>query len=276
MSIETLRINSTNPCLILFLLDQSGSMQGGFGADYNTSKAEALANAVNETIHNIGLKCVDSGGTIKDRFEVAVMGYGTGLGNGVSSAYLGELDGRWVVPISELFEKPYTYNDDEAPIWIEPTWGGLTPMTRAFQQAYDLCSDWISYGNHINCHPPLIINITDGEATDSGWGSKKLITAVNQIKSLGTEYGNPFIFNIHISYTNEDQVLFPNSIEDVNSRISDTNASLLYELSSHLNEKMVNIGSTKGYKLDLNSKGFIFNGNSSDLINFLNIGSSPV
>ena len=109
MSIETLRINSTNPCLILFLLDQSGSMQGGFGADYNTSKAEALANAVNETIHNIGLKCVDSGGVIKDRFEVAVMGYGTGLGNGVSSAYLGELDGRWVVPISELFEKPYSF-----------------------------------------------------------------------------------------------------------------------------------------------------------------------
>ena len=204
------------------------------------------------------------------------MGYGTGLGNGVSSAYLGELDGRWVVPISELFEKPYTYSDDEAPIWIEPTWGGLTPMTRAFQQAYDLCSDWINYGNHINCHPPLIINITDGEATDSGWRAKKLITAVDQIKSLSTEYGNPFIFNIHISYTNEDQVLFPNSIEDVNSKISDSNASLLYELSSHLNEKMVNIGSTKGYKLDLDSKGFIFNGNSSDLINFLNIGSSPV
>ena len=54
MSIDTLRINTTNPCLILFLLDQSGSMMDPFGVDDSLRKHDALADAVNETIHNIG------------------------------------------------------------------------------------------------------------------------------------------------------------------------------------------------------------------------------
>ena len=70
MSIDTLRINTTNPCLILFLLDQSGSMNEEFGVNNNMRKADALADAVNETIHNIGLKCISTKGIIRDRFEI--------------------------------------------------------------------------------------------------------------------------------------------------------------------------------------------------------------
>ena len=55
----------------------------------------------------------------------------------------------------------------------------------------------------------------------------------------------------------------------------DPYATLLFNNSSTLNSKMIKIGNTKGYTLNKNSKGFIFNGNSSDLVNFLNIGSSP-
>ena len=57
--------------------------------------------------------------------------------------------------------------------------------------------------------------------------------------------------------------------------VNDSFATLLFNMSSDLNPKMIETGNTKGYTLSQGSRGFIFNGHSSDLINFLNIGSSP-
>jgi hypothetical protein len=271
MNLEALRINTTNPCLILFLLDQSGSMSETFGGDDSTPKDEALANAVNETIHNIGLKCISGQGEIRNRFEISVIGYGKD--GKVNSAFEGNLKGKWVVKISDIFNNPYKYDDesDGAPIWISPVSSYATPMAEAFRNAYDLCNDWINYENHVDCHPPIIINISDGQPTDGGRDFTKLKTIVNQIKSLKTNYGNTYVFNVHISSLLHDKVLFPNSIESIES----TYAKLLFNLSSKLNSKMLDIGVSRGYNIDSNSRGFIFNGNSSDLINFLNIGSSP-
>lgn len=270
MSMDTLRINTTNPCLILFLLDQSGSMGERFGANTDIDKADALANAVNETIHNIGLKCISSNGNIKDRFEIAVIGYGAP--GGVQSAYEGNLSGRWAVPISDLFNNPLEYHEDDgAPLWIKPISGYATPMKEAFQNANDLCNDWINYGNHHDCHPPIIINITDGMATDSGMSDRKLIKVCDALHSLSTDHGNSYVFNIHISSSRRDQIIFPDNVDNC----EDSFANLLFNMSSKLNSKMIEIGNVKGYTLTENTRGFIFNGNSSDLINFLNIGSSP-
>jgi hypothetical protein len=270
MSIDTLRINTTNPCLILFLLDQSGSMAEEFGVNTNMTKADALADAVNETIHNIGLKCISSNGNIRDRFEIVAMGYGAS--NHIDSAYMGDLSDRWVVSISELFNKPLDYNEEDgAPIWINAVAGSATPMTEAFRNAYDLCRDWIDYGTHHDCHPPIIINITDGQPTDSGRNDKDLIKTIDSMRELSTDHGNIYIFNIHISDSPQDQILFPDNMDSYN----DPHAKLLFNISSTLNTKMIEIGNTKGYTLSDNSRGFIFNGNSSDLVNFLNIGSSP-
>ena len=58
--------------------------------------------------------------------------------------------------------------------------------------------------------------------------------------------------------------------------VDDSYARILFDISSKLNTKMINMGNKKGYTLNDESKGFIFNGTSSDLINFLNIGSDPV
>ena len=243
MSIDTLRINTTNPCLILFLLDQSGSMAEEFGANTAMTKSRALADAVNETIHNIGLKCISSNGNIRDRFEIVAMGYGAS--NHIDSAYMGDLSDRWVVSISELFNKPLDYNaDDGAPIWIKSIAGTVTPMTEAFHNAYDLCNDWINYSNHHDCHPPIVINITDGQATDSGIGHRKLNKAIDSVRDLRTDHGNIYIFNIHISESQSDQILFPDKMDSYD----DPYATLLFNNSSTLNSKMIKIGNTKGCK----------------------------
>ena len=124
-------------------------------------------------------------------------------------------------------------------------------------------------GNHRECHPPIIINITDGEATDAGNNYQDLINEVNELKQLRTNYGLVNILNIHISGKIADRVLFPNEVSHLNNKFS----KLLFDMSTHLNENMVRIALQKGYNIPNNAKGYIYNGNAVDLINFLNIGT---
>ena len=66
--------------------------------------------------------------------------------------------------------------------WISPKAQGNTPMAKAFENAKRICSDWINWGNHFDCHPPIILNITDGEATDGQYGNQNIWNEINQIK----------------------------------------------------------------------------------------------
>ena len=66
-----------------------------------------------------------------------------------------------------------------------------------------------------------------------------------------------------------DRVLFPNEVDNLNNKFS----RLLFDMSTPLNENMVRIALQKGYNISNNPKGYIYNGNAVDLINFLNIGT---
>ncbi len=263
--IRNLTISSTNPCLIIYLIDQSYSMSHQYG-NASHSKAYEVAEAINETIYDVGLRCIGSGGDLKNRFEIAILGYGKER-NVVQSGWEGQLSGKWVVSIKNIFEFPLGLENDK-PIWIKPYAGSNTPMTKAFENAKRLCSDWINWGNHRDCHPPIIINISDGEASDAGARFTPLIDEINQIKQLSTNYGNVNILNIHISSIAGEKILF---LSEVNS--PDKYKNLLFDMSTPLDENMVRIAQQKGYNVNSRSKGYVFNGNASDLINFLNIGT---
>jgi hypothetical protein len=263
--IRNLTISSSHPCLLIYLIDQSGSMNENFGNAAH-SKAIEVANAINDIIYEVGLRCIGSGGELKNRFEIAIIGYGK-QEDVVQSGWEGELTGKWVVSIKNIFDYPLGQND-EKPVWVMPYSVSNTPMTKAFENAKRLCNDWINWGNHRDCHPPIIINITDGEATDAGSYFWELKSQVDQIKSLRTNYGNVNIFNIHISTRAGDKILFPNEVNN-----NDKFSSLLFEISTPLEENMIRIAQAKGYDIRQNSKGYVFNGSASDLINFLNIGT---
>jgi len=263
--IRNLTISSTNPCLIIYMIDQSHSMSERFG-NANHSKAFEVAEAINDVIYEVGLRCIGSGGELKNRFEIAIIGYGKEK-DSVQSAWEGELNGKWVVSIKNIFEYPLGQIDDR-PIWIKPYAGWNTPMTKAFANARSICSDWIAWGNHIDCHPPIVINITDGDATDTDSRFRSLITEVELLKQLGTNYGGVSVLNIHISSRAGDKMLFPSEINTF-----DKLGKLLFDMSTELNENMVRIAKQRGYNVNEYSKGYVFNGNASDLINFLNIGS---
>tara|TARA_R100000306_G_scaffold62450_2_gene70355 strand:- start:4956 stop:5762 length:807 start_codon:yes stop_codon:yes gene_type:complete len=263
--IRNLTISSTNPCLIIYLLDQSQSMAERFG-NASHSKAFEVADAINDILYEVGLRCIGSGGEIKNRFEIAVIGYGK-ESNTVKSGWEGQLQGKWVVPIKSIFDYPLGQENDK-PIWIRPYAETNTPMASAFENAKRLCNDWINWGNHKDCHPPIIMNITDGEATDAGSNFSKLKNEVEQIRRLSTNYGPTNVFNIHISGRPGDKILFPNYINSY-----DRYEKLLFDLSTPLDENMIRIAQQKGYNIAANAKGYVFNGNASDLINFLNIGT---
>jgi hypothetical protein len=230
------------------------------------SKSVEVANAINDNIYEVGLRCIGSGGELKNRFEIAIIGYGK-QGDSVQSGWEGQLTGKWVVSIKNIFDYPLELVNDK-PIWIKPYSESVTPMTKAFENAKRLCKDWINWGNHRDCHPPIIINITDGAATDAGYNFKTLKNQVEQIKSLRTNYGAVNILNIHISTRLGDQLLFPNEVST-----DDRLERLLFDMSSSLDENMIRIAQQKGYDIRQNAKGYVFNGNSLDLINFLNIGT---
>lgn len=263
--IDKLTISSTNPCLVVYLIDQSASMDEKFG-NASHSKAEEVAEAINDTIYEMGLRCISSNGDLKNRFEVAVIGYGK-ENNKVSSGWQGKLSSKWVVSIKDIFDNPLTLKDSK-PVWITPIANTNTPMTKAFESAKRLCYDWINWGNHRDSHPPIIINITDGEATDAGGGFNLLRREIEELKHLSTNYGGVIVLNIHISSKPGEKVLYPKDPPR-----NDVTGTVMFDLSSQLTPNMIRIARQVGYTVEDGAKGYVNNGNASDLMNFLNIGT---
>ena len=172
----TAEISRGNPSCFVFLIDQSGSMGDVFGAgEGNQKKADFLADAINRLLQNLVIKCAKEEG-IRDFFHLCVIGYGAQVG----PAFAGTLSGRQLVPISEVGNSPARVDQRKKqvpdgagglveqqvrfPVWFEPVANGGTPMCQAFAQAKAIIEGWLN--QHPNCFPPIVINITDGEATD--------------------------------------------------------------------------------------------------------------
>ena len=110
-----------------------------------------------------------------------------------------------------------------------------------------------------------------GDATDSGFGHRNLKAITNHVKSLGTNNGNIQIFNMHISGSGGDALTFPSTLVQ-NNRFSQT----LFEISSDLTPSMIECANLRGYNIASGAKGFVYNGNVSTMLDFLNIGSPLV
>src|SRR3990172_8661735 len=172
----TAEISRANPSCFLFLIDQSGSMADPFGlSESNKKKADGVADAINRLLQNLVIKCAKEEG-VRDYYHVGVVGYGAHVG----PAFSGSLAGREFVPVSEIGNMPARGEgrtkkvDDGAgglvdqsirfPIWFDPMANGGTPMCQALGLAQSMLQGWLA--QHPGCFPPIVINITDGEATD--------------------------------------------------------------------------------------------------------------
>jgi hypothetical protein len=234
-----------------------------------------VADAINRLLQNLVIKCAKEEG-IRDYFHVGVIGYG----DVVAPALAGALAGKEMAPISEVGNAPARVEqrmkkvEDGAgglveqpirfPVWFDPKAHGATPMCQALVLAHDILKRWID--QHPDSFPPIVINITDGEATDGNPSA-----AATALRGLATSDGNVLLFNIHLSAKAGAAVEFP-STEDA---LPDEFARSMFELSSVLTATMRSIAQQEGYVVDEQSRGFVFNADMVALIKFLDIGTRP-
>jgi hypothetical protein len=266
-------ISRTNPTCFLFLIDQSRSMNGPMGGAPDKTKADGVAESINRLLYTLVLRCV-WGQQVLDRFHVGVIGYGRQVVSGLSGA----LTGRDLVPVSDLARSPLRVEsrsqavDDgfggiqqqivRAPVWFEPAADGKTPMVAALDQAALLLGGFLA--EHPACYPPLVINLSDGEATD---GNPEVPAA--RIRQLSGDDGFCLLFNVHLSSQPSHPIEFPDS----EAGLPTDGAKRLFRMSSPLPPPMHTPARQAGLMVNAATRGFVFNADLASVIRFLDIGT---
>jgi hypothetical protein len=245
-------ITLDNPGCFLFLVDQSGSMADRIADKRGgKTKAQGVADAINDLLHDLIAKCTGPDG-VRDYFQVGVMGYADKVGN----AFTGVLANQDLVPLSELAK----YRSAGLPISFGPVAEGSTSMCAALKRAHQVLGDWVL--RHPISFPPIVINITDGEATDGN-----PIEPAHHLASLSTRDGNVLIFNCHISARNDKPILFPHTAKAVPAY-----GPRLFQMSSILPPKFREVAKSLGCDVVNDTRGFAFNAELTDLVKFLDLG----
>lgn len=270
----TAEISRTNPSCFVFLIDQSGSMAEPFGGQTDKKKAHEVATAINRLLQTLVLRCA-KGQEVLDRFHVAVIGYGA---KKAAPAWGGALAGKTLVPVSVLAANPLRVElrvkkvDDgtgglteqkvKFPVWFDPAANGQTPMCEAFDVAWNSLNDFV--GKYPVCFPPIVINLTDGKATD---GDPE--PHARCVRDLASRDGNVLLFNVHLSSL-ADQ---PIQLADREAELPDDFARLLFRMSSVLPPSMRETARREGYLVSEQTRGFVFNADLVSVIRFLDIGT---
>src|SRR2546428_140300 len=150
------------------------------------------------------------------------------------------------------------------PVWFDPYWKGGTPMCAALKEATRIVETWCQ--ERPTGFPPIIINITDGEATDGD-----LVAEARKLTAVGCDDGSVLLFNIHLSSTAGPSIELPTNA----NKLPDQHAKQLFEASSTLTPFMVARANELGMSAAENSRGFIFNAQPLHVIHFLDIGTRP-
>lgn len=236
------KITRKHRTAFVILCDQSGSMaEDCIFAGETMTKAEAETLIINMMLEELINRCKREYG-VRDYFDLAVIAY---CGDGVKTL-LSE-NGKFIaveqlanraVPVRQrhvvrtLPEGGRTVAVVGHKWWIEGKASGNTPMNAALERTYELLCEWCGKSANTESFPPIVINITDGEATDATDG--QLVESAQRIKSLATKDGNVLLFNIHLAGSDRGMaVSFPESEGDLPAT---SYARLLYEMSSILPE----------------------------------------
>jgi hypothetical protein len=246
------RITRNNPCAVVILIDQSGSMGRKYTDSNNEDKiiAEEVAEAVNKFFEYLILKAT-KGNEIREYFTFLVIGYGNEeKENSAKIAWEGTLENKEWVNVKELssnIQEKSTRTEMKIPhyggnpikitttdkVWIRPKHHGKnTPMISALKLCHQKLEEYIE--TRSDNFPPIVFNITDGLPTDSN-DLNELINVCNQIKDIDTSFGNTILFNCLLSNLNEERTLMP-TIEDVDKLNSNKYHEALFEASSILPE----------------------------------------
>lgn len=278
MSSHNKQWSSATPGLLIFLIDQSGSMLSPY-KDTSDTRTIFATRVVNRVINDIIKKNFD-GTQPKDRCFIVAIGYSVGATE-ECSGYLSELYNS--PKRLEIVKKSVSDGagglveiDKTMPIWVEPTTkDGWTDMAQAFKMAKEIIEKWIS--DNPESPAPVIINISDGvpyyDHKDCALCAQETAEIAKEIMDITTEDGNVLIFNAEIG-EGATQIILPNSVNDV--RAGGKGAEFLYEISSEIPEGYEGAAEKNGLITYLKdgSKGAVFAADAEFLIKLIDFGSS--
>ena len=277
-----------NPACIVFLLDQSYSMNDGIGGTPKP-KIDVLAAGINRFIADLISLC-EKGEPEGPRhyFDVGVIGYTTDRNdppNSIVGPVLqggrGTLVGRELVSVPELFEDHLAIEDREKlevddtggvvrvmvkfPIWYakpDPSAMSGTAMCHALEYVRTVVESWCI--SHPRSFPPVVIHLTDGEATD---GDPEPVA--DALKQLSTEDGELLLFNCHISESQSQSVAFPSS----ELMLTDERAKVLFRMSSELPEIVRQRAEVRQISCPPGARGMVFNADAAQMIQLIQMGT---
>ena len=255
-------IDRRHPGCLIFLLDQSGSMAESIGADVSVSKAQALADIINDLLRDIIKRCAKTpDGPPRHYYDLGIIRYGESARSGFSGA----LSDRYLASVEEVNNAKRMEQRDgiEAPAWFSPLAESRTAMCAAFDLAGHVASGWI--GAHQDSFPPIVFNISDGKATD---GDPAEWTA--RLRALRTLDGELLLFNINLSSGARQPIIFPSSARD----LPDDYARQMFELSSPLPDFMRSYAKKREMPADVGARGFVCNADISAVIGALTVGTT--
>ena len=136
-------------------------------------------------------------------------------------------------------------------------------MCEGFSQVRSILQQWVQ--QHPSGFPPTVLHLTDGESSDGD------PTATGQeIMSMATSDGSALLFNCHISSRRLAKIEYPADGES----LRDSFAQTLFGISSTLPENFLAAAAQLGVPAGEGSRGFVFNGDPSSVVQFYEIGTS--
>jgi hypothetical protein len=156
------------------------------------------------------------------------------------------------------------------PYWIDPFANSRqTEMAWALSRAREAAQHWIAADpRRLQSFPPIVINITDGDHNGQG----DPIAEANELRRFGTEQGQILLFNCHLTSTATHSLTFPSDIHQVQP--IGPGAEQLYHMASFVPTSMIaRAGGTFNVEVPKGARGFIYNADPQDLVNFLNWGT---
>lgn len=249
-------------------------MSDPFSGNSAVKKSDFVADVVNHTLHDLVIRCTKTE-EVRNYYYISVIGYGQRVG----SAFGGPLEQRRLAPISEVADYPLSVKTSykrvadggggwveipvRYPVWVQPAAAGKTPMCEALGEARSILEAWLR--EHPKGFPPTVLHLTDGESSDGDPGQ-----VGQQIMSLQTDDGPVLLFNCHISSRRAHKIEYPSD----EAQLSDGFARTLFQISSRLPANFLAAAAQLGVHAAPGSRGFVFNGDPSSIVQFYEIGTS--
>ncbi len=122
--------------------------------------------------------------------------------------------------------------------------------------------------NYPNSYPPVIINVTDGAATD---GDPTGIA--QEISQISTSDGQALLFSVHVTNLSDPPVAYPVSEGELPN---DKYAKILFSISSIIPEtSRALLDTLLGRPVPPGARGLIFNGDATSVRLMFQFASKP-